>query len=185
MTENTKAKINLHEGMIELEGSEDFVQRNLDLFKEKFINFPRKELEQKQNRDKKFLMKREPEKEKKKNLKPKGINIPPIPLDFKKESPSLKDFFKEKNPESNQEIVTLFTYYLNKKINIKNVLPGHIVSCYNEVNIKKPLNIPALFRDITKIKGWVQPSKAPGSVEITISGENLVGHDLPMKKDEK
>lgn len=190
MNKQTKAKINLHEGIIELEGSEEFVQKNLDEFKNLIDSESKtihrdKEKQKSPNEIKEKLNKKKIHKGVK-----KGINISPIPLDLKSNGKTLKDFFKEKFPkggQNNQEIVTLFIYYLNKILSISDVVPGHVVSCYNEVSIKKPLNIPQLFRDIASLKGWVESSKIPGSVKITISGENLIQHDLPreIKSDNK
>lgn len=187
MNEQTKAKINVKDGFIELEGSEEFVQKNLDEFK-RLINLKSEALLQ----NKRTISSEGVEKSlsKKKNHRgvKKGVNILPIPLDFKSNSKNLKDFFKDKFPngsQNNQEITTLFIYYLNKILSIQEAVPGHVVSCYNEMGIKKPLNIPQLFRDISSLKGWIESSKTPGSVKITISGENLIQHDLPREVKKK
>ena len=65
------------------------------------------------------------------------------------------------------------------------MIPGHIVSCYKEVKTRLPLNIVQLFRDVTSFKGWLEPGLETESVKITISGENLIEHDLPRKKNVK
>jgi hypothetical protein len=111
-----------------------------------------------------------------------------VPLNLDSTSKTLKSLFNEKFPngsKNNQEISTLFTYYVNKILSLEEVAPGHLVSCYNKLELKKPLNIPQLFRDITSLKGWVEPSKTSGSVKITIAGENFVEHDLPRENKGK
>ena len=109
------------------------------------------------------------------------VSTPPIALDLKggKNVPQLRDFYSKKSPRSNQEKVAVFVYYISKHLGIPDVLAGHIVSCYNEVNEKKPLNIVQLFRDIKHHKGWLDTGEAANSVKISIAGENLVEHDLP------
>lgn len=109
------------------------------------------------------------------------VSMSPIALDLKggKSGPSLRDFYRKKAPKSNQEKVTTFVYYIGKHLGIPDVLPGHIVSCYNEVNEKKPLNIVQLFKDIKHHKGWIETGTSAHSVKISIAGENLVEHDLP------
>jgi hypothetical protein len=113
------------------------------------------------------------------------ISVAPIPLDLKggKNGPSLKDFYQKKVPTSNQEKITVFCYYITKYLAISEVLPGHIVSCYNEVSEKKPLNIIQLFRDIKHRKGWLDTGEGSGSATISIAGENLVEHDLPKSQN--
>ena len=113
-------------------------------------------------------------------------SVAPIPLNLKggKDSPPLRKFYKEKSPASNQEKVTVFVYYLAKFLGIQNILPGHIITCYNEVGERKPLQIVQLFRDIKHRKGWLDVGDEQNSVRISISGENLVEHDLPGPKSE-
>ncbi len=119
-----------------------------------------------------------------KDRKPKGsssVSTAPIALDLKggKTAPPLRDFYKNKSPRTNQEKVTVFVYYINKYLGISEASTGHIVSCYNEVNEKKPLKILQLFRDIKHLKGWLDNGEASNAVKISIAGENLVEHDLP------
>jgi hypothetical protein len=115
-----------------------------------------------------------------------GVSSPltPIPVDLKggKEGKPLRDLFKEKVPSNHQEKLTLFTYYLNRTAKVDDVLPGHILTCYNEVGERKPEAIRQLFTDTITDKGWLERGKAEGSVRITITGENLVEHDLPKKE---
>ena len=62
------------------------------------------------------------------------------------------------------------------------MLPSHIISCYNEVNEKKSVNVPQLFKNIKHRKGWLDVGEISGSVRVNIAGENLVEHDLPPAK---
>ncbi|MDG6999673.1 MAG: hypothetical protein JRN15_11220 [Nitrososphaerota archaeon] len=109
----------------------------------------------------------------------------PIPLNLKggKSMQSLRDFYSKKSPASHQEKLAVFAYYINKYLDdVKDVLPGHVISCYNEVGGKKPLKIIQLFRDTKHLKGWLDNGEAPNSIRINIAGENLVEHDLPRPK---
>lgn len=188
---DTKAKINLREGVVELEGSEEFVKKYLDEFKQLLNKSPIPISSQQSFQPQQNYQKQQQQiKPKQQKSSHKGVNVTPIPIDLKSANPNLKDFFNEKfennNPNNNQEIITIFIYYLNKILEIEDVLPGHIVSCYNEIGLRKPLNIPQFFRDIPNRKGWIESSKkTSGSVNITISGENFVKHDLPRVKDVK
>jgi hypothetical protein len=124
-----------------------------------------------------------PEKKKTKGVAP--VSLAPIPLDLKggNDVPSLRDFYNEKAPANNQEKVTVFAYYIKKYLKISDVLPGHVISCYNEVNEKKPLQIVQLFRDTKHSKGWLETGDTPNTAKISIAGENLVEHDLPRPKE--
>jgi hypothetical protein len=179
----TKAKINLREGIFEFEGSETFVKEYVKEFRDLFTKqkiIPDALLEDKS----KGFVPQNNNNPPKQKVGFKGVNVPPLPVELKNNQPSLREFFNQKRPSAtnNQEITTCFVYYLNKIAKIPEVMPGHVVSCYNEMSIKKPLNLPQLFRDISHLKAWVEPAKTSGSVRITISGENLVEHDLPVIK---
>lgn len=176
----TKVKINVKEGTIELEGNEQFVSKYLEEFKanitSKSTNSSNVPAPEYSNDSKKVSNKPKSAR--------KGISLSPIPIDLKSSKPNLRDFYKSKNPSTNQEKITLFVYYINKNLEITNVLPGHIVSCYKEVGDRLPLNIPQMFKDITHLKSWIEPSGEAGSVKTTISGDNLIEHDLPRTKKE-
>lgn len=180
MPERTIAKVNIKEGTVELEGSEEFVTKYLDEFKG-FIG--KQELASTGAAgdvtppidDTKGQVKAP----KKKQRKGKAVQIKPIPIDLKSHDPPFREFYSEKMPRTNQERVTVCVYYINKILDQENVAPGHIVSCYREVNARIPQQIPQLFRDTTHRKGWIAPGEETGSVNVTISGENLVEHDLP------
>jgi len=104
----TKAKINLKEGTIELEGSESFVSKYLDLFK-------------KEMKETGFSLETETtdieagtQKKKRQRIGKKPRLVAAIALDLKEkgEKPSLRSLYKEKSPKTDMERVTVFAYYL-------------------------------------------------------------------------
>lgn len=178
----TKAKINLKEGTIELEGSEAFVSKYLDAFKKDIqssgltattstqvaVTAPAGEAKQKRRRGAGPVQR-----------------ISPIPLNLKakgNEKPALKDLFKSKNPKTNMEKITVFAYYLDKYLGIGEMQAGHAVSCYNEVGARIP-SIPDTFRNAERLKGYVEVKENPIRCSITTTGINLVEHDLPRKEN--
>lgn len=179
MVEITKAKINLKEGIIELEGSEDFVMKILDRYEKNFISEPVKVIQPK----KKHLAE-EPQRIKREAVVKKPISMAPIPINLKGDEnrPSLKELHKEKSPQTHQEAVTLFVYYISKYLDIPNVQVGQISSCYDEVGARKPKQIEKVFQEIQLFSGWLESGEEAHTIKITISGENMVEHFLPKPK---
>lgn len=179
MVDTAKAKINLKEGIFEVEGNEDFIINLLIRFENNFKNMsltsisPNKKntIEQINNI--------------KSTINPDNtLNIPPIPLDFKgyNDNPSLKELCSLKSPKNSQELITLFTYFVSKYIGIQNVHVGHIISCYNEVDMKIPHNIERLLHEIKIFRGWLNLGNERQTVMITTSGEHFIENDLPENK---
>ncbi|HYL65627.1 MAG TPA: hypothetical protein VEU72_00575 [Nitrosopumilaceae archaeon] len=181
---DTKIKINLRDGTFEIEGSESFVEKYWDKLEsslEKISVLPIVPVT-----DNPIGISK-PDKETKPKNKKKQPSLELIPLNLEggNGTPSLKQFFEEKSPKSHQEIITVFCYYLNKHLSIKNMRYGHALFCYNEVKKPKSNNIVQLFTDTIHLKKWVEVGDEPNTIKITIAGENLVEHNLPLKIKQK
>lgn len=177
---DTRIKINFVEGTIELEGSEEFVEKHWEELK----SYVPKDIGTSVKRTTSGSSKNGGKKTGPKGSKEhKPISYAPIPLNLKgdEKSPSLKKFFEEKLPSGNQEIITTFAYYLTKYCDVKSVEMGHLVSCYNEVGERKPSNIYQICLNTKNRLGYLATGDEPYSVKINIQGENLVEHDLPHK----
>lgn len=166
----TKAKINLIEGTIELEGSEAFVSKYLDEYGQEIKNLKRSVVDT----SKDDQGKAETVGTKKKAAKASQTIIP-IPLDLKakNDKPSLRDFYKQKAPSSHWESVTIFAYYLREYLKIDKIEAGHVASCCKEVGIKVPTSIPQMFYDIQHDKGWLNVSDGRRFAEINTGGREF------------
>ena len=182
MIDDAKAKINMNEGIIEVEGSEDFIIKLIDKYGKNFVN---ESVTTKSSKKKHQL-------EDSKNIRhatiiKKPIDQKPISINLEGDEniPSLSGLYVEKSPRTHQEAVTFFVHYVTKYLGIQNVHVGHIVSCYNEVNAKKPLQIERLFQEIKIFTGWLDSGSLPQTAKITISGETFVEKDLPSHSKTK
>lgn len=180
----TKAKINIKEGIVELEGSENFVSKYLEYFKQEIGKTPSPSLSVPEN--KKQDEEKKTDSGAKKSYSPSQTFVP-IPLDLSKKDNkiSLRDFYKQKQTKNQGESLVIFAYYLKKFLNIPKIEAGHVLSCCKDVGIRVPKNIPQMFYDISHNQGWLNMGEGRKYVEINIAGENLVEFDLPRKKDAK
>jgi len=220
LTSDTKFRINLKEGLFELEGNETFVDKHLEKFEEIFKiaikeviinnkdNLPKLDLSNLVNSNNVSLESFPTENEKihivrNKSLKssptldvnnevplssknarhaiPKlSVNIPPLPVDLKAndDKPGLREFYKEKKPANHYEKSTLFVYYLTKYNKESEIKYGEILSCYEEINEKKP-SIIDIVKNSIRYKGWLEFGSEKYSTRLTISGENFIKFDLP------
>ena len=181
---DTSVKINLKEGTFELDGSETFVEKHWNEMKSYLENLLVTESFSDSSTGSK-PRKPKPHSGSHAGVTPKkGISYTPIPINLKggANTISLKDFFKQKSPKSNQEIITLFAYYLDKYCGIPDMEFGHAMSCYNEVGVKKPTNLLSLCNNVRNRGGWLEAGSQPYTFKINISGQNLIDHDLPRKE---
>jgi hypothetical protein len=111
-----------------------------------------------------------------------AITIHPMPVDLKanENKIGLRDFYAEKKPANHYEKTAVFVYYLTKFNNQQEVRFGEILSCYDEVNEKKP-SIADIVKNSIRYKGWLDQGSEKYSALLTISGENFVKFDLPAQ----
>ncbi len=178
MVELTKARINLKEGIIELEGSEDFVMKMLDKY-DKNLNSSTVKVTPpiKNHQVKPVILNRETTRNTPNGNMPSLIN-----LKGNSNKPSLLELYKKKSPQTYQEAVTLFVYYISKYLGIQDVQVGHIISCFDEVGAKKPKQIEPLFQEIKLFSGWLDLGKETHTTRITEDGVNFVEQFLPKSR---
>ena len=226
LASDTKFRINLKEGVFELEGNESFVDKHLEKFEEIFKvaieeviinnkdnvlnytstrsspaidkvpirveNFSSQESETNSSKRKDFqnseiseVVQRELQlssRPTRHSISKNSINIPLLPVDLKEngEKIGLRDFYAEKKPANHYEKTTLFVFYLTKYNKQQEIKYGEILSCYEEINEKKP-SIIDIVKNSIRYKGWLEPGIEKLSTRLTISGENFIKFDLPKR----
>lgn len=192
-----KFKIDVKEGIVELEGKENFVDKHLDKFEEIFKSAIKETMAQgfeynttdvsalpQQDIEKSFDMSRSELTKIRNNTKhTTKQSIPLIPVDLKanEKKIALREFYSDKRPVNHYEKTAVFVYYitkLNKQIEVKY---GEILSCYEEVDEKKP-SITDIIKNSIRYKGWLEWGSDKFTTRLTIAGENFVKFDLPKQK---
>lgn len=195
--------INVKEGVVELEGKESFVDRHLEKFEEIFKMAVKEAitrgLEQNialkgqpahpvlpQELQQETLPAIEPAPQKKpgngKHAPRPAVTIHPIPVDLKanESKVGLREFYAEKKPANHYEKAAIFVYYLTKFNKQQEVKFGEILSCYEEVDEKKP-SIADIVKNSIRYKGWLEQCSEKYATRLSISGENFVKFDLPAQ----
>jgi hypothetical protein len=149
MNENlTKVKINLNEGAIELEGSEEFVQKNLDGFKDfisKPLNAPNKEIK---------LTVDETKKSNNGIIKQSKYSVvdtvPPEEFDIRGNDtePSFRDFLNDKKlSNSFSKLVVATGFYLKCYLNKEEFSEGNVMYASPIAEVRRPKkNSSFIFR---------------------------------------
>jgi hypothetical protein len=201
--------INVREGMVELEGKESFVDKHLEKFQEIFkmavkeaiTRGVEQSLELKTQSGQAALPEELPKSKEsptlidhpvphshksntsttKHSARP-AMTIHPIPVDLKanENKIGLREFYAQKKPANHYEKTAVFAYYLTKFNNQHEVKFGEILSCYDEVNEKKP-SIADIVKNSIRYKGWLDQGSEKYTTVLTISGENFVKFDLPSQ----
>ena len=188
---NTKAIINLNEGIIQLEGSENFVKSYLDEFKgfivrpnfkapDVSINKPNElVLSNKKNNRKSEIKSLVKSKTKAKDIKAEEFDILP------KGKPSLEDYFKEKIPnDSVRERVVVIAYYIKNILEIDSFTDGNIEYAYKVLKKKKkPIHLRQALTDIKNKDLWIESNDT--GWQINRIGEKFVDEKLPHQEKSK
>lgn len=203
---NSEARftINVKEGIVELEGKETFVDKHLEKFEEIFKIAVKEAITRGLNQN--IALKAQPAQaalphELQQEVLPTveqvqqkagngkhaprmAVTIPPIPVDLKtgENKIGLREFYAEKKPANHYEKAAVFVYYLIKFNKQQEVRFGELLSCYEEVNEKKP-SIVDIVKNSIRYKGWLEQGSEKYATRLTISGENFVKFDLPAQSE--
>lgn len=202
----TKLKIDLAQGILEVEGSETFVRVIYNDFKTYFVpNDEETTKKTTRRRTRKSRSSRassppqpptppasEPETVAPTDSKTKSTrsNVEPTPnykmlkdldLSASKKYPALIEFTDSKFPITNEERNLVFLYYLKEIRHLDNVTLDHIYTCYRAVNIRAPVDIKASLEATASQHKWIVFTK-DGQLSVTPKGREYVENYLPIKK---
>ncbi len=107
--------------------------------------------------------------------------IESAPIEKNKSIPSVREFFKEKQPSSAMETVVVFGFYLEHFEKKKEFGEKDISNAYFEARERKPKVIGQALRDAKNVRNYLVGGSKKGKFRLSNEGENLVMHDLPRK----
>ncbi len=206
----TKLKIDLSQGILEVEGSETFVKAIYKDFKIQFLGEETAEEETKKparagKRGKAAKSRAKPvpkprPAQVKKPAKPAKTVVTPKPPPKPKKSPpapsytyvedlelgatddhlSLVEFMDSKLPITNEERNLVFLYYLQHVIKRKPIKIDDVYTCYRKGNIRAPLNLENSLKMTAEHENWIRITKI-GNMSVTAAGKRYVDQQLPKK----
>lgn len=184
----TRLKIDLYNGILEVEGEEGFVDKIYKDFKDQLAS-PKisqanpKVTIKKDESDKKPIngSTSTPSNRKTKSTKENYPIIKDLDLSGKdSDGKSLKEFYNEKSPASFTDKNVVFVYYLKKIAKILAVNLSYIFTCYSDVGSRKPNAFKQSIADTSSKNGWLDTSSFE-NIDVSIRGQNHVEHELPQK----
>ena len=195
----TKLKIDLTQGVLEVEGSETFVRNIYNDFKTHFVPdaapLPDTQLPPRTRRAK---AKKPTVPESVSNVIPVTTkqSVPPkikttpktnytfltdLDLTANSDRLGLMEFTDFKFPITNEERNLVFVYYLKETLGLAKVTVDHIFTCYKEVHIRAPINIENSLNITANHRKWISIAKS-GALTLTRQGRKYVEEKLPVKK---
>jgi hypothetical protein len=204
----TKLKIDLNQGILEVEGSESFVKIIYNDFKIHFAGIetdgsdlkpPRRA--RKSNAAAQPVTSSEPqpvagnEQAAVEDTAPEEAVLPrqkpvgPMPVYTQVEDldlgaaggrPSLVEFMDAKFPLTNEERNIVFLYYLQYNLKLKSITADHVYTCYRQAKIRVPLNLENSLRITADQHNWIKTNRT-GKMTLTTAGKQYVEKQLPKK----
>lgn len=196
----TKLKIDLTQGILEVEGSETFVKAIYSDFKVHFIGDEAGEmLGSKTRRGRPRSTRTNPEKKSSLAVEPNSSTsseaetsaepepakpvhrfLEDLPLTAGEGRGALVEFMDLKFPITNEERNLVFLYYMQHILKIKPITVDHIYTCYRAAKIRVPLNLESSLETTVNQRRWIKKTKT-GRLSVTPSGKLYVEKQLPKK----
>ena len=185
MNENlTKVKINRNEGIIELEGSEEFVQNNIDGFKDfiyKSVSEPTKEEKLTTG-----ITKKSDNGVIKQSKSSVVDNVPPEEFDIRgnETAPSFRNFLDDIKPSNSAaDLIAVTGFYFKQHLNKEEFSEGNVMYVYGIAGAKRPKKVHQTFHDTKSRKQWIKQGSASDKWILTHIGEDYILHDISKSKN--
>jgi len=91
---------------------------------------------------------------------------------------SLASFVEAKGPGSQQAEIAVFVYWLKETAGLSKATLDDVFTCFKKTGRKLPKDLRQSIRNAEKTQGWVTGDLQ--DLQISTSGQNYVGHDLPI-----
>ena len=184
-----KLKIDLIQGILEVEGNENFVTKVYEDFKQQLASKPSassaRSITPKPEHDESRIGDKHADRPKAKRKAASARKTPSLVKDLDLsgggKSESLKAFVGNYDPKTAMDWNTLFVYYLQKRIEVPAIGIDHVYTCYKHVNAKPPRQLYQSLADTAKKKAYID-TKSFEAITVTIHGENYVEYDMPKKE---
>ncbi|ESX23024.1 hypothetical protein [Mesorhizobium sp. LSJC264A00] len=199
-----KLRIDLSQGILEVEGEEDFVR---EIHKE-FQSYASKpppgatsraapEKEEGEGEDSSEAVntdQQQPLKKRKQARKQKttvdgqasknkaGSYQPAVLKELKLDG--LKEYYQVYDPISHQEKVLIFGSYFKEEKNLPVFTANHLFTCYRVLNEKPPGAFLQVIRDTSAKKSWLNYVDTD-NISVVHIGETYLAHDMRRKSDAK
>ena len=191
----TKIHINLKQGILEAEGSEEFVEKIYRDFKDNLETkmdmsshqeappTPRAPDKPQSTPKKAAAKKPKASKAKAKSSSNDASLVKDLDLTGGGSEDSLRDYCGKYVIKTNMERNLVFTYYLENVLGIKDFGVDHIFTCYRNIpGTKLPGNLKQSLYD-TSAKGWIAVASIDDDISVPVLGINHIEHDLPKSGD--
>jgi hypothetical protein len=182
----TRIKITVGDATIEVEGSQDYVEKKLKE-PQSFGGLVKQVSGVVPAIPAKVEAKGQEAKAEKRKKITKGETyktVPNLNLSGTDDIPPLKDFYKEKSPAFALECNAVFIYYLKKMLKIDRVSIEHVYTCYKAVGVKVPGKLYQSLADTQRRKATIITSDME-DLGISTIGENFVEQELPKSHKSK
>jgi hypothetical protein len=184
----TRIRIDLTQGIIEAEGTEDFVRSIYGDYKEalKSDNRGRSGLSPegraRKTRGPGTLTATDSGSTTKKKKGGGGRSTPAIVKDLNLagdgKKKRLKEFYEKFTPTSNFERNLIFVYYLQHELGLTGITVDHVFTCYRDIQVRAPAALLQSLWDTSNRRGWLDTSTTE-DIKVTVPGMNYLEHDMP------
>lgn len=189
---DAKARINIKEGLIELEGSEIFVKEYLAEFKTLILtsnisNQPQQTsqlVHQSEPKNVEVKVKSLKKAASKRKSAP-SVSAERFEIHGSDDTLSLEAFMNQKSPgKANGEKIVTIGYYITELLKLPLFTEGHIEYAYKMLKYPRPTHLHQIMINTKGENDWFeQDSESSTSWKLTRSGEIFVSDTLPKKSD--
>jgi len=191
MNVTTKAKIDLRTGVIELEGSEEFVSKYLDEFKRHFEGAPILRETDKEKSTAKAGTRKKPHQPtpsgEHKKVGPKKIEVEEFEIkgNSKAKIPSLKDFLEEKKAiESSPKTILAVGYYVTQMLKKEEFSEGNIEFAYRALGLTgRPAHLHQTIINKKNKAVWFETGSDSTHWKVGRVGQLYVEEKMPEKEE--
>jgi hypothetical protein len=90
----------------------------------------------------------------------------------------LKDFYAKYDLKTNMERNLVFVYYMQNELDLTGITDNHVFTCYRDVSAKLPGALRQSLADTASRNGWLDTSDME-NIRLATQGINFLEHDLP------